>query len=86
MDVVMLLLWPRFFQKEIQMKHAYNCTFRVAAYPVKSRAVRPGLAVLSHTLQWTKYSIVGNVVWASCMLLCLSFTLLTSTDEASQRN
>lgn len=32
-----------------------------------------GLAVLSHTLQWSKYSIVGNIVWPSCALLCLSW-------------
>lgn len=38
------------------------------------------LAVLSHTLQWSKYSIVGNVVWASFTLLCLSSATLTPTN------
>lgn len=51
----------------VHMLYGSNITSQVCV-------VRPelGLAVLSHTLQWSKYSIVGNVVRASCMLLCLS--------------
>lgn len=67
-------------KKPIQIKYAHSS--RIS----QSCAVRPelGLAVLSHTLQWSKYSIVGNVVQASCVLLgiygCKLAVVLTNTD------